>query len=601
MRFFRAKHTCESHEAARSSNENAIYQSLDPAFNQVRLLQLEPGNLSDDIRGSLRIVSLAARDQLPDYECVSYCWGHVSTKTSITLNESVFSAPSTAVEALRYLRHIEESRHLWIDSICINQDDTTEREYQVGLMARIYQGGWQTLIWLGMPDEDTEKAVDVCLRFETAIARQAETVGDFLKIINEIELPPDWDITSVRSILHRPFFERVWVYQEIVLSRDCCCVIGKFTFRWVLLELISKLLLSRFDHDTRVKVYGDDWHDFHQYLLPYWTHYESIAPRKGRKLSNLVQRTRDLRCSDPRDKIYGILGLVGTWTPEKLSSLGIKIDYRAPIASCIRAGVVAMFKEDKNLHSMVDRQRWPILTSRDNPEGWPSWAPRLDKPRRDLDPHPFSNELEDGHSADNKRPLLLRDRRVSDHPNALFVSGIRVGSVTMTFHPFREDPAYLCAFICKLYELVTPDFGFTFHETISAGQYPTQLVPRTDEFASFWSSFKKSLDTFWDTEVMWAKQDLSEDLRKLWLDITYHCRNRRCFLMNHNVFGLGPFRMEKGDIICILFGGPWPVVLRPHRGWFEFIQPCFISNIMNGEAVREWEAKGEDPEVFELR
>lgn len=207
------------YKIAKSSDINTIYKPLDPVLHQIRVLRLEPGDLDDELRASLTIASISSEEQPLAYEPVSYCWVDATATSEIVLHDLKFSAPSSAVEALRYLRLSSEPRHLWIDSICINQYDTPERESQVEIIAGTYYCGVQTLVWLGMPDNETESAMNVRQRFEEARSRLDDSL-DVFDSIEAIELPHDCDLTPVGSILHRSYFTRLWVYQELLLSED---------------------------------------------------------------------------------------------------------------------------------------------------------------------------------------------------------------------------------------------------------------------------------------------------------------------------------------------------------------------------------------------
>ena len=74
---------------------------------------------------------------------------------------------------------------------------------------------------------------------------------------------------------------------------------------------------------------------------------------------------------------------------------------------------------------------------------------------------------------------------------------------------------------------------------------------------------------------------------------------RACFVTNDGIMGLGPAWMAEGDVICILFGGSTPYVLRPtgSDGEFHFIGECYVYGIMDGEAMTEYE-NGEVTETW---
>jgi len=77
------------------------------------------------------------------------------------------------------------------------------------------------------------------------------------------------------------------------------------------------------------------------------------------------------------------------------------------------------------------------------------------------------------------------------------------------------------------------------------------------------------------------------------------CVNRRFFVTKNGLMGVGPDGMKEGDIIGILFGGRVPYVLRPVGDGFRFVGECYVSGLMNGEAVQTWK-KGSKKYIFEL-
>ncbi|KAE9379847.1 hypothetical protein N431DRAFT_290151, partial [Stipitochalara longipes BDJ] len=85
----------------------------------------------------------------PNYEALSYTWGSNHLRRSIELENTPFYVTKNLEIALRHLRLPHIPRQLWIDAICINQDDDIERGEQLQLMRKIYTQADQVLIWLG--------------------------------------------------------------------------------------------------------------------------------------------------------------------------------------------------------------------------------------------------------------------------------------------------------------------------------------------------------------------------------------------------------------------------------------------------------------------
>jgi Heterokaryon incompatibility protein (HET) len=118
----------------------------------IRMLILEPGELTNHLKGRLEIVNI---DSAGSYETLSYVWGTSKQvdKISIRHGNSEWSVDLTASlkEALLRLRFPDKQRRLWADQICINQSDVAERSQQVQFMNRIYEHASHVLVWLG-PD-----------------------------------------------------------------------------------------------------------------------------------------------------------------------------------------------------------------------------------------------------------------------------------------------------------------------------------------------------------------------------------------------------------------------------------------------------------------
>ncbi|EME43961.1 hypothetical protein DOTSEDRAFT_95538, partial [Dothistroma septosporum NZE10] len=115
--------------------------------DEIRLLDIQPGQWSDGIICRLRIARLSSR---PSYEALSYTWGPSSERRCITLHDKAgFEATDNAYAALRRFRYKDSSRTLWVDALCVNQGDLSERVQQVQMMGQIYRRAERCLIWLG--------------------------------------------------------------------------------------------------------------------------------------------------------------------------------------------------------------------------------------------------------------------------------------------------------------------------------------------------------------------------------------------------------------------------------------------------------------------
>jgi hypothetical protein len=184
------------HERIQGTN-TFVYEPLDLEQSQIRLLKLFPGNSRQRVECASFTASLEEKGLT--YEALSYTWGSKHTTDTILLDEKPFLVTSNLNDALRRLRQPDESRILWVDAICINQQDDTERSQQVGLMRRIYNQASKVVIWLGSRkcnkrvckflDGATEREdsaawiqgmLSVPLRFNVNIIMQAQSAAEHI-------------------------------------------------------------------------------------------------------------------------------------------------------------------------------------------------------------------------------------------------------------------------------------------------------------------------------------------------------------------------------------------------------------------------------------
>jgi hypothetical protein len=220
-----SKHgTLLSRRSREDSYHDDLYQPLNASLHEVRLLHVGGSSGSRHLTCELRTVSLLA-DLLPDYETISYCWGERTKTKSIKINGQARKVPISAVEALVRMRFPAANRVLWIDAICINQEDSTEKAHQVAMMYDIYSKGRRNLIWLGKEVDSTWqsiKALEIILQDAKEETRELENFyntvcGKTTKFrvasrgfqISRRRL--ESTLHSVSQIYKRPWFKRLWV------------------------------------------------------------------------------------------------------------------------------------------------------------------------------------------------------------------------------------------------------------------------------------------------------------------------------------------------------------------------------------------------------
>jgi hypothetical protein len=152
------------------------YSSLNTARNEIRLITLAPSpSFESTIPCHLFHRSLDTETEGP-FDALSYTWGDASSRRLISLNGNKFSVTANLHTALRHLRYTADQRVLWIDELCINQDNIPERNQQVTKMQEIYQRAAKVVVWLG----PASKTSDLAFAFLAEASLKAPEIDDWL-------------------------------------------------------------------------------------------------------------------------------------------------------------------------------------------------------------------------------------------------------------------------------------------------------------------------------------------------------------------------------------------------------------------------------------
>lgn len=207
----------------------------------IRLLRLRPGEFCDPIRVALLATHIPIGDKTKRYalaepstwvyyEALSYAWGLTSNQKAILVDNAAGDANTILVTenleiALRHLRRPAESRTLWIDAVCIDQNNIEERNQQVSMMGNVYARASQVLVWLGPEENDSDHAMELLQylgeRVDADPSTKSLRVSDLGRGEPELAdrnvvLPFDERaLHSIAHLLTRPWFERLWVRQEV--------------------------------------------------------------------------------------------------------------------------------------------------------------------------------------------------------------------------------------------------------------------------------------------------------------------------------------------------------------------------------------------------
>lgn len=378
------------------------YKPLDPLESEIRLLILLPPNRRDPadvVRCSLRHVSL---DTCHDFTALSYAWGDPgATSGGVIIDGIAVTVGANLKRALLRLRPARRSLDLWVDAVCINQADIREKNVQVPLMARLYSTALSVVLFLGEGDADIERVVvlmdqPVVPRVDRVFARLLRIVaGSFISFLAP---PPQVVLTGDEAstlmlegytgLFRLPYWSRVWTYQEMSLARaDPVCVYGSATCHlsalvdvdkvrevvreaWVTLDPgVARPSVSR-TSDTP----AERFREVDAMGIPELTMaMASVAAARRRQVGDrtmggTLALTAARQCYDPRDKVYGLYGLL----PEAREAN--PVDYGKPTEEVLLKAAVYVINTER---SAVLQAEFGLLPGRLTNLGYPSWVPDL--------------------------------------------------------------------------------------------------------------------------------------------------------------------------------------------------------------------------------
>jgi hypothetical protein len=266
----------------------------------IRLLKLRSGGQNETIQCSLSHSSLASH---PYYHAVSYTWGSPGDVSMIELNGVTHAIQANLFEFLQQLRFTYGSVTLWVDALCINQNDLVEKGIQVPLMGLIYSRAKSVLVWLGPQADKSEEYFDYCNRKKDPDRKPFNTYRQSLRASDKTTTSIS---AAVASLQRRTYWTRTWIIQEIILASDIHIFCGDRSTHW------PSFFLGMPEDDTENQAIGmrNPTHPFGKLLK-----LRNIATRLT--LRQLLFQCHTSKCSEPRDLIYGLLNITNE-SPDKI-------------------------------------------------------------------------------------------------------------------------------------------------------------------------------------------------------------------------------------------------------------------------------------------
>jgi Heterokaryon incompatibility protein (HET) len=626
------------------------YLSLSRNGEWIRVLELCPGSFKDQIQCSLRIVSLKTR---PQYETLSYCWGDPKVTAGILCDGALVQVTTNLHTALQWLRKEDATRTLWVDALCINQNSNDEKNHQVGMMREIYSCSVRTLVWLGEETEESKSALFMIPDLAQLSESFQNLVPDMERMTNE-----EWEKHDMHSIFDesrckafaslfsRPWFERVWVIQEVVVAQDAVIILGASSVSFSEFSLAAsawqQLGLSKYFHcETRMV-----------HLL--WESRQTYGPRVYSGLFSLLLRHRHCKATDPRDKIFALCGMAsdanedqnlmhvdkdGIVTRYTTSGLSFVTDYNLDILSVYQRFAVCCLKRDRNLDLFAAVCRTP----QSQISGLPSWVPdwsiwdgcdtiRPNNPNDIFDGHvdwrtalgdPKSNfkfpSRPKGHfqrvfstalSSELNITFSYDEQRVS-LAGIVFDSIVELGLVCDRDEGFNlknhlnilRNWQGVCNLDSESKYIGDEDRTVAYWRTVSVGHTYLKIEDAKPMFEQYFLDVLLKTEWAFENETSSVLSEAEQDAKSKILDEMHKGRerlsierllvglismaNRRMARSSQGYFALVPACVEVGDSIGIFSGGDMPIMLRSRGSSWEVLGECYVHGIMHGEVFME--------------
>ncbi|KAI7779963.1 Heterokaryon incompatibility protein 6 [Diaporthe eres] len=342
-----------------SKRPESIYEKTLTSDGEFRLLQIEPAqDCTAEVTARLFKASL---NDHPAYEAVSYRWEQTSNGQFIVVNGTEFPVMDNVISFLSEFRRqsYPSSPILWIDSVCINQSRTHDRDKQVQLMGEIYSKAILVRIWIGTESDFADQAFELVRHCGPADEVSRETVAS--NVIHD-----EVGTKALTKLLRRAYWNPMWVFQEIVLAKQAVVHCGELQAPWsnfTWLDDVSSQhalwLTAQVEHP---------WiFEFRKALFTI-AHF-CVSPAEACHINNVLHPTRHLLCQDPRDKLYALREVC-----EAVTKI-VQVDYSMPAREVFTAFARKQLLEDRNLSSMLTGGVWTPLNGDDM--NLPSWVPDL--------------------------------------------------------------------------------------------------------------------------------------------------------------------------------------------------------------------------------
>lgn len=599
-------------DGSSSTAQGFRYDALPHDAFHIRLLSLAT---LDGAHPSFILQSVPL-NKAPPYVALSYCWGDPTPRETILVNGEQLRITNNLMQALRAvyravarsdapsLWHKGEAVLLWADAISINQLDISEKNSQVPMMSEIYKRARGALGYVGAPaeGEDPGRAIEAMAELSNTYVGDNSTTSGHKPRTGESAFSDGG--VSYRRFWSSPWFMRCWVTQEAVLSREMLCLYGNEGCHvTVPLDTLGALIYQvqqpgpYRNSEALAAARGANSQTAMQAFA--WCQMRTTLrdDPQGINLVKVLRLTRKGQASDPRDKLFSLLGLMEAPDRAALSPI---VNYSpSNTHDKVFLALAQHCATSSNCMAML-----ALAGTHTNTTTLPTWVPDwTTEPCAPLDIRLYraagATALSEAHVrlSPNGRELILRaltaDKIGALGPAVTYpdftVPEMNVGLEGMLI--VVEQTAFLFASQVQERFNRLPGPGAiqdVVMRTVTAGRglgdrrsLPTDRV----FYDAFCAHYPRD-----GSEPPWVARGGQGPDYHPFSALASHANAGRCvFVTVAGQIGLAPADSQPGDWVTLVPGSNLPFILRNVGGnRFQLIGHCYVDGAMDGEIIERF-------------
>ncbi len=656
--WYNSLHTGQTDED-QGSDSRYRYEPLAASSSSFRFAYLLPGRVDDGIRVRLetRVVESDQESEEFQWEALSWLWGVYGDFRTILVNDREFQVTRNLFIALRHLRRENTARLFWIDALCINQEDVEERSSQISQMAFLFHRAQSVIARLGEGDAGSQIVMRLARHlhdFEAGNLRSCDENIMYLLALTfgvpnvranqssslfrywNIHKFEDWSHTD--RMADRELFRRSWVLQEGALARDLVIQCGAETIPW---DAFFRAFSMRCSHDSRARDSPNISEGWNAMQAIENLRQIVVTRQHPPDLLELLWACRNYRSSDPRDRIFALLGVSSLlYGHGPLYQLGFEIDYTKSVEEIFKTFTISMIAKCKDLRVLATRRPNRVFDNKSLGSWCPDWSSLDDGVSLLYRQRQWSGRMVNYRASGGLVPPLFGGERDETRWKAvlkqaltksqLILTGFKLDTIAAVRHTshFESDNA-------RLYDwhhwAVWPEERQWVETPQPRGQADPQ---RLDAFwrtviadadangnrcpkylhTQFKAWYQKIIEGFNTSNDFIVESSDSREYKEFLSRMRQVTKGRCLFeTQEHGFLGIGDedcsaelngTQLGQGDVVAILYGGSLPVLLRKVAGQLDAQGKqtyrligdafCYVHRVADGEALYKYRKEEED-------